>query len=92
MRAYIEKKPKYGRFYRSISTLPYQEELAEEIGVNPSFWKMLISDPRLAMACWYGPQVPYTYRLQGPRTWDGAREAILSVWENTTSPTNSYRS
>nr|XP_006816474.1 PREDICTED: dimethylaniline monooxygenase [N-oxide-forming] 2-like [Saccoglossus kowalevskii] len=81
MRVDIEERCKYMRMYH---------ELAEELNANPSFWKMCISDPRLAIACWYGPQTPYTYRLQGSRTWDGAREAILSIWENTISPTSSY--
>nr|XP_006823466.1 PREDICTED: dimethylaniline monooxygenase [N-oxide-forming] 5-like [Saccoglossus kowalevskii] len=92
MLADIETKPKYGRRYCFINPFKYEDEIAEDIGVKPSFWKLLLSDPKLAMAFQYGPQLPYMYRLQGPGKWDGARDAILNAEMNTTSHMGSYRS
>ncbi|XP_070549358.1 dimethylaniline monooxygenase [N-oxide-forming] 2-like [Ptychodera flava] len=62
---------------------PLGEEIAEMIGVRPSFWRLLLSDPKLAMAYEYGPMVPYWYRLQGRGAWPGARDRILNAEENT---------
>ena len=42
---------------------------------------MLLTDPMLAWACFFGPLLPYQYRLEGPGKWAGARDAILTVWE-----------
>ena len=35
---------------------------------------------------YFGPNVPYVYRLQGPGRWDGARQAIMSVDERVLYP------
>ena len=35
----------------------------------------------------FGPCIPPTYRLQGPHSWDGARDAVLSSKKNTEMPT-----
>ncbi|XP_077994976.1 dimethylaniline monooxygenase [N-oxide-forming] 2-like [Glandiceps talaboti] len=89
----IEKYPMYvGANYEFVPGFGYLEDLAEAIGVKPSFWKLMLSDPKLAYAFEYGPMVPYWYRLQGPNTWSGAKDAILNVWENTKYPTRRYRS
>lgn len=39
----------------------------------------MFKDPKLFMAIYFGPSVPYQYRLQGPHCWSGARDAILNV-------------
>ncbi|XP_070547899.1 dimethylaniline monooxygenase [N-oxide-forming] 2-like [Ptychodera flava] len=62
----------------------HMDEVAEILGVKPSFWRLLLSDPKLAFAYEYGPMVPYWYRLQGPGAWPGARDRILNVVENST--------
>ncbi|XP_077995897.1 dimethylaniline monooxygenase [N-oxide-forming] 2-like [Glandiceps talaboti] len=88
----IENSPRYiGKQYKYVSFFPYIEDIAEVIGVKPSLWKLLFSDPKLAYAFQYGPMVPYWYRLQGPNTWNGAKDAILNVLKNTTYPTRRYR-
>ena len=54
------------------------------------FWE----DPVLAWKCYFGSFLPYQYRLVGPNTWDGARHAIMTVWDRTlaaTSPRMSKR-
>ncbi|XP_077995063.1 flavin-containing monooxygenase 3-like [Glandiceps talaboti] len=88
----IEQNPKYiGTHYEFVMPYPYEEEVAELLGVKPNLLKLLFSDPKLAYSFEYGPMVPYWYRLQGPGAWSGARDAILNVWENTKYPTRRYR-
>lgn len=48
--------------------------------------KMLFTDPRLAIKCVFGPATAYQYRLEGPRPWSGARDAILRQLERTFYP------
>ena len=57
--------------------------LAARIGAKPKFWSLFASDPALAVRAYLGPALPYTYRLVGPHSWDGARDAVMSVWDRT---------
>lgn len=66
--------------------IPYMDEICSEFDAKPNFWKLVFTDPVLYLACIFGPCTPYQYRLQGPHTWDGAREAILSVWNRIEAP------
>jgi len=94
MLADIKKKEEYirKRFVDSprhtlqVDFIGYQDELAEEIGVKPNLLKLAITDPRLFWAIFTGPSLPYQYRLQGPHTWDGAREAILTYRDRVVQP------
>ena len=54
--------------------------------------KMLFSDPKLALACFFGFWSPYQYRLRGPGEWSGAREAILTIEERVRAPFQTRRS
>ena len=53
-------------FLSQIMPIQFQEELAEELGVQPSFWKLFWQSPVVAYKCYYGPALPVTYRLVGP--------------------------
>uniref|UniRef100_A0A915A9N5 Flavin-containing monooxygenase n=1 Tax=Parascaris univalens TaxID=6257 RepID=A0A915A9N5_PARUN len=70
-----------------VDYLPYMDELAELIGAKPDIKKLFFSDPLLATALLFGPNVPYVYRLSGPHPWPGAREAILGVQERVVAAT-----
>ncbi|XP_054708852.1 flavin-containing monooxygenase 5-like [Uloborus diversus] len=59
------------------SWLSYMDEVADEFGVKPNMAALLLKDPKLFWACFFGPCLPYQYRLNGPHKWEGAREAIL---------------
>jgi len=48
--------------------------------------RLLATDPRLAVAVYFGPTTPYQYRLVGPGAWRGARDAILSARERILQP------
>ena len=50
--------------------------------------RLLLSDPRLAMAVYFGLMTPYQYRLVGPGAWTEARDAILSSRQRILQPLN----
>lgn len=62
-----------------VNYIQYSDELAEQVGCKPSLWKLLLSDPALAIRCLVGPCTPPQYRLTGPGVWPGAREAIMNA-------------
>ncbi|XP_070582149.1 dimethylaniline monooxygenase [N-oxide-forming] 2-like [Ptychodera flava] len=63
--------------------VPYQEEIADQIGVRPKFWRVLLTDPKLAFRLVFGPCYPASYRLVGPgASWEKARETIFKAPEN----------
>ena len=66
-----------------VDFVPYMDSLAELLGCKPRPQDFLLSDPRLAHALLFGPNVSYVYRLRGPHPWPKAREAILGVLERT---------
>ncbi|NXJ95149.1 FMO4 monooxygenase, partial [Corythaixoides concolor] len=69
-----------------LSFISYIDEIASCAGVKPSVLKLLLTDPRLALAVFFGPCTPYQYRLVGRGKWSGAREAILTQWQRTLKP------
>jgi dimethylaniline monooxygenase (N-oxide forming) len=62
------------------------DEVAEEIGCKPDIKSLLKTDPRLALALFFGPALPFHYRLCGPGAWPPARQTILGVWDRIASP------
>uniref|UniRef100_A0A7E5A2E1 Flavin-containing monooxygenase n=1 Tax=Panagrellus redivivus TaxID=6233 RepID=A0A7E5A2E1_PANRE len=57
----------------------YMDELADLIGAKPEIRKLALKDPLLAWKVFSGPATSYTYRLIGPKKWDGARDAIFTT-------------
>ncbi|NXW63820.1 FMO4 monooxygenase, partial [Eurystomus gularis] len=87
----LKKKPPVKRnlFEREnlkISFISYTDEIASCAGIKPSVLKLLLTDPRLALAIFFGPCTPYQYRLVGRGRWSGARNAILTQWQRTLKP------
>ncbi|XP_069593325.1 flavin-containing monooxygenase 5-like [Ranitomeya imitator] len=70
-----------------VDYMEYMDELATLAGVKPSVFKLLLTDPRLALHVLFGPCTPYQYRLSGPGKWSGAREAILTQMNRVIKPT-----
>ena len=56
------------------------------IGARPNLWHLLMTDPKLAFKCFFGPCLPAQYRLVGPGSWKGAREVIMGVEESKVCP------
>ena len=72
MVADIEAKQRFQkRFYESerhtiqVDWLNFMDELAVELGVKPNLFKYFVTDPELWSALFFGPSVPYQYRLEG---------------------------
>ncbi|NXG69095.1 FMO4 monooxygenase, partial [Baryphthengus martii] len=87
----LKKKPPVKRspFEREnlkMSFISYIDEIALCAGVKPSMPRLLLTDPRLALAIFFGPCTPYQYRLVGQGKWSGARNAILTQWQRTLKP------
>ena len=59
------------RFYDSkrhkleVNWIPFMDELAIEIGVKPDLVKLFYKDPILWWNLFWGPCLPYQYRLDG---------------------------
>ncbi|XP_060597652.1 flavin-containing monooxygenase 5-like isoform X2 [Ruditapes philippinarum] len=66
-----------------LDFFPYMDQLAGMIGCRPNFWKMFLTDLALAVQCVFGPGTSYQFRLVGPGSWAGAREAIFTQWDRT---------
>ncbi|XP_074453724.1 dimethylaniline monooxygenase [N-oxide-forming] 2-like isoform X2 [Larus michahellis] len=69
-----------------ISFISYIDEIALCAGIKPNVLRLLLTDPRLALAIFFGPCTPYQYRLVGRGKWSGARDAILTQWQRTLKP------
>ncbi|XP_041370067.1 flavin-containing monooxygenase 5-like [Gigantopelta aegis] len=69
-----------------VGFVDFMDQLAELIGCKPNVLSMLMSDPKLALKCWFGPCIPAQYRLTGPGEWSGARDVILTSWERMRHP------
>lgn len=54
--------------------------------VQPKIKRMLLTDPKLALALMFGPCTPYQFHLRGPGAWAGARQAILTQWDRVARP------
>ncbi|XP_037507172.2 flavin-containing monooxygenase 5 [Rhipicephalus sanguineus] len=65
------------RYAAQVHWIAYMDELASILGVKPNLSRLAITDPVLYKRCVFGPCLPYQFRLEGPHSWDGAREAIL---------------
>ncbi|KAK0411603.1 hypothetical protein QR680_005739 [Steinernema hermaphroditum] len=59
-----------------VDYLKYMDEIAELVGCKPPLDQIFYSDPKFWWRLWKGANVPYVYRLVGPHSWEGAREAI----------------
>ncbi|XP_059334145.1 dimethylaniline monooxygenase [N-oxide-forming] 2-like isoform X1 [Ammospiza nelsoni] len=69
-----------------MSFISYVDKIAACAGVKPSVLKLLLTDPKLGLAIFFGPCSPYQYRLQGRGSWIGARAAILTQWQRSLRP------
>ncbi|KAK7500227.1 hypothetical protein BaRGS_00008450 [Batillaria attramentaria] len=69
-----------------IEYMPYLEDLADMIGCKPNVGRLMLTDPVLGLRVFFGPLLPYQYRLQGPGKWAGARQAILTAMDRVRFP------
>ncbi|XP_057697539.1 flavin-containing monooxygenase 5-like isoform X2 [Corythoichthys intestinalis] len=69
----------------------YIDSLVKDVGVQPNLLRLFLTDPKLAWQVLLGPSTPYQFRLCGPGNWEGARGAILNLWERVHQPFRSRR-
>ncbi|NXL23697.1 FMO4 monooxygenase, partial [Setophaga kirtlandii] len=69
-----------------MSFISYVDKIAACAGVRPSVLRLLLTDPKLGLAIFFGPCSPYQYRLEGRGSWSGARAAILTQWQRALRP------
>ncbi|NXK52087.1 FMO4 monooxygenase, partial [Chauna torquata] len=82
----VKRRNPLERVNLKMSFINYTNEIASCAGVKPSMLRLLLTDPRLAMAVFFGPCTPYQYRLVGRGQWSGARAAILTQWQRALKP------
>ncbi|KAL1427560.1 hypothetical protein MTO96_017262 [Rhipicephalus appendiculatus] len=70
-----------------VDWINYMDELASQIGARPNILKYFFTDNELFRAL-LGPCVPYQFRLEGPHSWSGARQAILDSRHRIMYPLN----
>ncbi|XP_040826103.1 dimethylaniline monooxygenase [N-oxide-forming] 1 isoform X1 [Ochotona curzoniae] len=74
----------YGLNYcKALETdyITYIDDLLTSMGAKPNLFSLLLTDPLLALAMFFGPYTPYQFRLTGPGKWSGARKAIMTQWD-----------
>uniref|UniRef100_A0A8C2UH15 Flavin-containing monooxygenase n=1 Tax=Coturnix japonica TaxID=93934 RepID=A0A8C2UH15_COTJA len=71
---------------KRFNFISYTSEIASYAGVKPNMLWLLLTDPRLALAVFFGPCTSYQYRLTGRGQWSGARAAILTQWQRVLKP------
>ncbi|XP_035217878.1 flavin-containing monooxygenase 5-like [Stegodyphus dumicola] len=69
-----------------VDYIDYLDEIYTMIGAKPNLFKMFFTDPVLLFTLFFGPSLPYQYRLQGPHSWPGARKAILEWKKRVVKP------
>lgn len=69
-----------------VGYVEFMDEFANLINCHPKPLHYLLTDPILCYRLYMGPCVPYQFRLRGPHTWSGARQAILTVEDRILAP------
>ena len=70
-------------FYKSVRNslgvdwISYMDDIADIIGVKPDIRQYLFSDTPLFIRLVFGTALSYEYRLKGPNSWGGARDALM---------------
>ncbi|KAI1700047.1 flavin-binding monooxygenase-like domain-containing protein [Ditylenchus destructor] len=64
-----------------VDLVPYMDELGSMIGCVPRPLDYIFTDPKLAYCLFFNGNLAYAYRLRGPHTWSGARDAICNAQE-----------
>ncbi|XP_071821395.1 flavin-containing monooxygenase 1-like [Apostichopus japonicus] len=76
---------RYGRPKLMVPGIPLTDELTQDIGCYPNLAKIFLTDPWLAVMVFLAPVTPFTYRILGPHSWPGARDAVLGCCDSFTS-------
>lgn len=81
-RAYLKwRYHESARHSVQVDYVTYMNELAEQFGVVPNLWHYFFNDFNLWREMYFGPMVPYQFRLEGPGKWHGARQGKFIIRE-----------
>ncbi|GFU28794.1 dimethylaniline monooxygenase 2 [Nephila pilipes] len=69
-----------------VDFISYCDDIASQFGAKPDLWKLFFTDIKLFSRIIFGPSLSYQYRLQGPHSWEGAREAIMTCEDRVLWP------
>jgi hypothetical protein len=62
------------------------DEIADQFGVKVNYKSLFWKDLRLWARLYFGPSVPYQYRLNGPHSLENARDIIMQTKERMDFP------
>lgn len=62
------------------------DEIAEQIGCKPSLKKYMFTEPSFCLRLLISANAPYVYRLDGPGSWEKAKEALISLPQRVKLP------
>ncbi|GFS56492.1 dimethylaniline monooxygenase 5 [Trichonephila inaurata madagascariensis] len=69
-----------------VDYISYCDDIASQFGAKPNLLKLFFTDIKLFNHIIFGPSLSYQYRLQGPHSWEGAREAIITCKDRILYP------
>lgn len=76
-----ERYFKGARHTIQVDWVPYMDEIASLYGAKPNLLKIFFTDLPFFFKLYFGPCLPYQYRVNGPHKWAGAKEAIYEYEE-----------
>ncbi|GAB6033688.1 flavin-dependent monooxygenase [Chamberlinius hualienensis] len=62
-----------------VDYIQYMDDVGSHFGAKPNLIKLFFTDPKLWFYCYFGANLPYLYRLNGPHSWPKARNVILTA-------------
>ncbi|KAK3087719.1 hypothetical protein FSP39_009588 [Pinctada imbricata] len=77
---------KSSRHTIQVDYVEFMDEIAEMAGHRPNLHALILRDPKLALKCLLQGCTPYQYRLMGPNSWKGARDAIMTQMDRVHYP------
>ncbi|KAM3716878.1 Flavin-containing monooxygenase [Dirofilaria immitis] len=69
-----------------VDYIKYMDEIAEQIGCKPNLKKYIFTEPSFCLRLLIGANAPYVYRLEGPGSWDKAKETLITLPERVKVP------
>jgi len=80
-----ERYFKGARHTIQVDWVPYMDEIASLFGAKPNLLKLFFTDLPFFFKVYFGPCLPYQYRINGPNKWEGAKKAIYTYEERVRS-------
>jgi len=86
-----ERYFKGARHTIQVDWVPYMDEIASLFGAKPDLFKIFCTDLPFFFRLYFGPCLPYQYRVNGPHKWAGAKKAIYTYEERVLGALKSNR-